>query len=528
MSPFFYIAHYSHYSVKANSAKSPNGGQLPAAATDYWTLLDSLDLPFTYKRKSLTYSLETHGSHQVNGVELIPGAPGYDPQFAYGQWVSLLSPSTPPPFPTLSVAGSAAGLTVTLNVAGAVAMSVSGSLGNFATGSTVLSEQGTLKEGYLTLTANGNTSTATSQYVVLGTNGGDTVDYSANASRVDYIFGGAGADTLLGGAGDDVIHGGSGNDTITGGAGIDTLYGGDGDDKFRYLQTGDLRSGTGVIDSVDGGAGPNALVVGNNIGTQSAFQIYDTMSWARISNVSRIEAVGAFLAQFNLDLSDDAYEAGLRVIDLSADTDGSINANFIDVSAETGTANGYTLTGSVGIDYITGGAGADTLSGGSGNDVIRGGSGADSLTGGFGNDIFDFSVVSDWNSGKTITDFATTSVNNNVFVNQALNLNGDALRFDLSNLQAITGYVALTTTAPTGSNVSSLVAGDFVLIDNRNDLEHDLPIAATAAHAQFIYDNWTKAVYFDADGTGGAASATIIVGNITYTGLSSGMVFLVA
>lgn len=264
-----------------------------------------------------------------------------------------------------------------LNVAGTVKLSISGDLGNFAAGSTVLAEQDSVKEGFLTLSANGNTSAATSQYVVLGTGGDDTVDFSALPSRVDYIFGGAGNDTLHGGAGDDVLHGGTGNDTLNGGFGTDALYGGAGDDKFRYLETQDLLSGTAVIDTIDGGTGTNALVIGNNIGPQNLFQIYDYMSWARVSNVSRIEAVGPFGPQFNLRLSDDAYEAGLRVIDLSADTQTTSSANVINVSAETGAANGYSLVGHGGVDFITGGAGNDTITGGAGVDELRGGDGDD-------------------------------------------------------------------------------------------------------------------------------------------------------
>ena len=71
-------------------------------------------------------------------------------------------------------------------------------MGNFAGGNTVLSEQATLKQGFLTLSASGLTSAATSQYVVLGTSGDDTIDTRAAGHRVDYIFGGAGNDTIIG------------------------------------------------------------------------------------------------------------------------------------------------------------------------------------------------------------------------------------------------------------------------------------------------------------------------------------------
>ena len=141
----------------------------------------------------------------------------------YEQLVSLVPASPPPPpLPTISVSASATGFTVSLSVAGAVKMSASGDLGNFAAGSTLLTEQATVKEGFLTLSANGQTSTATNQYVVLGTAGDDSIDTSAAGNRVNYIFGGAGHDILKGGAGNDTLKGGAGADVLDGGDGVDT------------------------------------------------------------------------------------------------------------------------------------------------------------------------------------------------------------------------------------------------------------------------------------------------------------------
>ena len=80
--------------------------------------------------------------------------------------VPVMPEAPPAPLPTISVASSAAGFTVSLNVAGAVKMSVSGDLGSFTAGTTVLTQQATIKEGFLTLSSNGNTSAATSQYAM--------------------------------------------------------------------------------------------------------------------------------------------------------------------------------------------------------------------------------------------------------------------------------------------------------------------------------------------------------------------------
>lgn len=183
-------------------------------------------------------------------MQLIPGAPGFNPEIAYKQWVSWLFPAAPAP--TLSITGSEAGLTVTLNVAGTLSLSVSGSLGSYSSGSTLLAEQGLLKQGFLTLSANGSASKATAQYVVLGTSGDDTFNANAAGNRVDYVWGGAGNDDIRGGEGDDVLLGGTGNDHITGGAGVDTLSGGDGNDRFYFAVSGDLFAGGQAVDSIDG------------------------------------------------------------------------------------------------------------------------------------------------------------------------------------------------------------------------------------------------------------------------------------
>lgn len=154
---------------------------------DYWALLSSLNLGPAYRPRSQPWSLETHGSHIANGVELVPGAPGYQPQLAYNQWFSLLFSAPPLPLPTLSLASSAEGFALTLSVAGTVKMSVSGDLGSFVAGYTLLTAQATVKEGFLTLSANGQTSTATNQYVVLGTANDDSIDTSAAGTQHQFM-----------------------------------------------------------------------------------------------------------------------------------------------------------------------------------------------------------------------------------------------------------------------------------------------------------------------------------------------------
>ena len=343
----------------------------------------------------------------------------------------------------LSVFSTGAGFSVRLYDAGSIAMSVSGALGNYALGVTPLTQQASLKEGFLSLTVGGQVISTTPQYVVLGTSGNEFYDAGPAGIRADYIFGGAGNDTLLAGEGNDIliggdgddtlygnededliyggsgndfiqagrhndtVYGGAGNDSINGGStGVDTLYGEDGDDRFYYAKSADLFTAGQSVDLIDGGSGTNTLVLADHsLGVQDSFDITVNSSFARIRNISRIEAEGAYGAQFNLTINDDAYEAGLRVIDLSADTETTLNANFINVSAETGSSNGYTLIGHNGLDSITGGAGSDT---------ITGLDGVDTLSGGAGSDTFVYASMAQFLSSNAVVDTITGGLGTDV------------------------------------------------------------------------------------------------------------------
>lgn len=162
------------------------------------------------------------------------------------------------PIPTIGVAAAAGGFTITLSETGQLSLSVSGSLGSASQGQQALGEQNALSSGNLILrgTNSQKTSTATGQFFVLGTAGGDNIDTSAAGARVDYIAAGRGDDTinagagndyLLGGAGGDELTGASGDDTLVGGTGWDTLIGGPGTD-YIFLNSGELEFEKVVLD----------------------------------------------------------------------------------------------------------------------------------------------------------------------------------------------------------------------------------------------------------------------------------------
>ena len=207
-------------------------------------------------------------------------------------------------------------------------------------------------------------------------------------SDLQFIIAGtAGADTLMGGLGSDTITGGAGNDTILHSAGADSLDGGEGDDKFVYTARSDLfpaEYSIELVDSISGGPGTDQIVLG---GRNLAWDITIINSWStKISGVEEIVVAGPNTVGTDVTLSDEAYEAGLRKIDFSADTSTALRWSLINVSAESGMGNGYVLTGSSGFDDIRGGAG---------NDVITGGYYQDALDGGAGLDIYRYFAVSE-------------------------------------------------------------------------------------------------------------------------------------
>ena len=365
------------------------------------------------------------------------------------QLVALVPNTPPPPLPTISVTSGTEGFTVALNVAGTVKLSVSGDLGAFAAGSTLLTEQGSIEQGYLTLAAGGRTSAATSAYVVLGTGGSDTIDTSAAGNRVDYIFGGAGGDTIQGGGGADVLHGG------------------DGDDQFVYLNADELFAGNALVDSIDGGTGTNALVLGDAV-EHTGFEMTAAMSWAGMSRVSELRVAGGLLdTRFSIALNDDAYEAGLRTVSLSNHDATATPVNVINVSEETGAGNGYTLEGSKFSDFITGGAG---------NDLITGGLGADRLVGGPGADTFRVSasrvdsldVIHDFDSTRDVLDLGIA-----VF-EPAFGAVGNKEDVNLANPEFSTGVTTVSLAADLARTVANTLssrgpeswmqAGDTIMV----------------------------------------------------------------
>lgn len=118
-------------------------------------------------------------------------------------------------------------------------------------------------------------------------------------------------------------------------------------------------------------------------------------------------------------------------------------------------------------------------------------------------------------AGTAITDLAATpnayaGINDTTTLNFTTGLiaNDTALVFDYSVLAALTGFASHANFAAEPTSPTSTSGGSAVVAQGAG------VVAATAAHAQFIYNSTDGVIRFDADGTGSTASA-IVVGTFT-------------
>ena len=135
----------------------------------------------------------------------------------------------------------------------------------------------------------------------------------------------------------------------------------------------------------------------------------------------------------------------------------------------TGSAFSDQLTGDGGVNVLSGGAGNDTLRGGAGNDVLHGGADNDLLVGGAGADQFVFDTAP-----------------------------------GMANVDRIGDFTHLEDTLVFSSAVfTALGAGPLA------DAAFTIGTHATTADQHLIYNAVTGALYYDADGVGGAAQQLV-------------------
>ncbi|WP_114943255.1 calcium-binding protein [Microvirga calopogonii] len=285
--------------------------------------------------------------------------------------------------------------------------------------------------------------------------GGDGNDVLDGGTGADVISGGAGSDNLDGGDGNDKLDGGAGDDVITGGFGADTIDGGDGNDNLVGGDGNDSIVGGNGDDVMNGGAGADVMKGGAGNDTYYIDDVND-----QIEDTSGVDTV--YLA-VNYDIGRlDAIEniTGVGAIDITL----------------TGNDGNNTFTGNDGANILYGGNGNDNLNGGAGNDRIHGGDGSDILTGGSGRDIFVFDTKPNKSKNvDVITDF---------------NVADDSIYLENKYFKVTPSG---TLTKPKGMASKHFYKG--AKAHDKDD--------------RIIYDSKKGVLYYDADGTGGAAQIKI-------------------
>jgi Ca2+-binding RTX toxin-like protein/subtilisin-like proprotein convertase family protein len=243
----------------------------------------------------------------------------------------------------------------------------------------------------------------------------DNVEVGVIIVTADTTLTGNDADnTLWGNIGNDTLIGGGGNDLLLGGQGADTMVGGLGDDIYAIDNLGDMIiehpgegmdiafttvSGYVLSDNVEVGA--IAISTGATLTSGHG----DTVLWGNTGDDTLIGQGGddVLIGGTGADTmignaGNDIYvvdNLGDKVIEHPGEgtdtvyvwTSGYTLDDNVEVGA-IGNANGMTLSGNNGDNWLWGNAGNDTLIGGGGNDFISGGAGADTLVGGTGDDTF--------------------------------------------------------------------------------------------------------------------------------------------
>ncbi len=282
---------------------------------------------------------------------------------------------------------------------------------------------GLLSQGSLFNTVGAGTDTLSSFENLLGSGFNDVLGGDLGANT---LWGGAGDDRLFAWGGNDSVNGGDGNDTLYGsGSGTDTLSGGAGANIFQVNAIGTVVNATGADNAfvtvngwtaasgliatylagsasqLSGGAGNDALVANNAVGSQLSGgggndTLYggtsgaDTLAGGTGVNLYQVNAVGTVITATGTDLTFVTVNgwtasAGATANYLSGSATQMLGSTSADVLVANSTADS-TLSGGDGNDTLWGQGFDDTLQGQGGNDLLRGGAGNDVLTGGAGND----------------------------------------------------------------------------------------------------------------------------------------------
>ncbi len=246
-------------------------------------------------------------------------------------------------------------------------------------------------------------------------------------------------------------------------------------DTFVGSGLNDFLQGSSGLDNLNGGAGSDLYYVFAS-SEHAAAEFRDTGT----SGMDTIRFASTSAGTLKLFAGDTGIErvifgTGTAAVANSAGTQAlNVDASLVkQAMLFYGNAGNNIIRGGLGLDRMSGGAGADTLSGNAGADYLYGGLGHDRLTGGTGIDRFIFNSASPAAHSDIVTDFRHGS---------------DRVALDDAVFKAL-GHVA---------KARLISSSEFV--QGRNYTQ------AKDASDNIIYNTESGALYYDADGLGGANS----------------------
>lgn len=329
----------------------------------------------------------------------------------------------------------------------------------------------------------------------LGFTGTDDADWMIGTTRNDTLFAGLGDDRLQGDAGNDILNGNEGDDWLSGGVGNDVLYGGDGDDRY-ILQTG---HGSDLITDISG----LADVLDLRVTDTTSFTLFrDGTSLMILDNSSTSKSKVNNFWDISGDLS--AGHGYLETIQLKNIDQNSVST-YVSCLGVVGSDGRDWMIGTIGADSLNGSDGYDRLDGYRGNDVLIGGAGWDTLLGGDGDDSLDGGLGVDVLFGGLGNDTLTGDSGNDFFVfNTTLNA--------ATNIDTIADFVATDDTIRLDNKIfTRLVDGNLA---SDRFVSGATVTGASDSSDRIAYNTTTGALYYDADGVGGAAAVQIaLIGN---------------
>jgi Ca2+-binding RTX toxin-like protein len=370
--------------------------------------------------------------------------------------------------------------------------------------------------------------------VVNGGDGRDSLEFrtATSAVVVDFVAGVAGTtsftniekvvtgdfnDHLTGNAAAQNLAAQGGADTLWGAGGIDTLWGGSGADTFIFREMGTANADV----MGDWTSGQDTLLLDGAVmtalGAGGDFTAGDARFWASSTGVAHDADDRIIFNSTTRQIFYDADGNGSGAAQLIATLQTGATLVATDIAVEGGSAGGQVINGGNGGDMLVGTAGNDTMDGGNADDTLRGMAGddllsdtgtdqtngsSDSLEGGAGNDTLRGNLGNDTLTGGTGNDELVGGEHRDTYVFDAAPSAANAdvvIGFD-------TNFDHIVLDANAMAALGSI--GDFSTHDPRF---HAAAGASTAHDAddRIVYDTSSGRLWYDADGSGGAAAQLI-------------------